>query len=152
MQIKRLDSIPSARRQLAVFHGEVRFIEPAWESPLAAHGLTQSSDWANASPGVCVSESEITNCYRIDLEDGGAVFFKRYTYPRHRQSRYWLRASKAQVECFGYQQLTNLGIATLRVIAFGEARSAGKLKAAYIITEGIQGSVDFAAVCQYPLA
>ena len=125
-----------------MFNGEVRFIEPTWSEQLYKLGFTRQSDWAKLNSGTCVSESEITNCFKIDLNDGRSIFFKRYTYPRNKQSRYWMRASKAQVEMFGYRQLKKLEIPTLNVIAFGESRVFGKLKAAYIITEGISGSMD----------
>ena len=142
VQIKKINSLPDSKPKLVVFNGEVRFIAPTWSRRLNKLGFTPQSDWAGMNSGTCVSESEITNCFRIELGDGHSVFFKRYTYPQKKQSRYWMRASKAQVEMFGYQQLRKLEIPTLKVIAFGESRSFGRLKAAYIITEGIDGSMD----------
>ena len=127
---------------LAVFNGEVRFIDPTRLEELHKLGFTHQSDWSTLSPGICVSESQITNCFKIDLDNGQSIYFKRYTYPESKQSRYWMRASKAQVETFGYQQLKKLNIPTLKVIAFGESRTVGKLKAAYIITQGVRKSMD----------
>ena len=142
MPIKKINALPDTKRKLAVFNGEVRFIEPAWLESLNALGFTQQNDWAHLSTGSCVSESQITNCFKIELDDGRSIFFKRYTYPKQKRSRYWMRASKAQVETFAYAQLKSLGIPTLNVIAFGESRTFGKLNAAYIITQGINDSMD----------
>lgn len=140
--IKKINSLPDSKRGLAVFNGEVRYIDPAWSGKLENLGITHESDWTRMNCGECVSASEITNCFKIDLDDVRSIYFKRYTYPQNRQLRYWMRASKAQVEIFGYKQLEKLGINSLKVIAFGESRSYGKLKAAYIATEGIKGSMD----------
>ena len=142
MPIRKINLLPDLKRMLAVFNGEVRFISPNWSHELDNLGFSQQSDWAVIKSGTCVSESEITNCFKIVLDDGRSIFFKRYTYPPKKQWRYWMRASKAQVETFAYSQLKKLGIATLNVIAFGESRSFGKLKAAYLITEGVDDSMD----------
>ena len=142
MPITRINTLPNSRRALAVFNGEVRYIDETWVETLDRMGLTLHCDWASFSAGQSVSASEITNCFRIEVDEGRSIFFKRYTYPKNKQSRYWMRASKAQVECFAYQQLETLQIPTLKVIAFSESRAFGKLKAAYIITEGIENSLD----------
>ena len=142
LQIKSINSLLNSKRSIAVFNGEVRFIDAQWETELAKFGLTPNANWAKLTPGDCVSKSEITNCFKVKLEDGRSFFFKRYTYPKPKQSRYWMRASKAQVESFGYAQLEKLQIPTLNVIGFGEKRTFGKLVAAYIITEGINDSID----------
>ncbi len=142
VQIKTISLLPDTKRSVAVFNGEVRSIDASWESELAQFGLTNQNDWSIISPGECVSKSEITNCFKVVLDDGRSFFFKRYTYPPSKQKRYWMRASKAQVEVFGYAQLKKLAIPTLNVIAFGEKRSFGQLVAAYIITEGVSDSMD----------
>lgn len=142
VSIKPISKLPDLKRSIAVFNGEVRFIDFKWEKEFVEVGLTPNTDWADLSPGDCVSESDITNCFRVKSDNGRTFFFKRYTYPKSKQSRYWLRASKAQVETFAYAQLKKLGIPTLKVIAFGEKRLFGKLQAAYIITEGINDSMD----------
>lgn len=154
MSITAIKDLPDSRRRLAVFDGEVRFIDPAWADELHQLGLTLESDWSSLSAGTCVSESEITNCFKIDLAGNRSIYFKRYTYPKSKQSRYWMRASKAQVEIFGYRQLKIIGVPTLKVIAFGESRSYGRLRAAYIITQGINRSMDlqqFAREVWFPM-
>ncbi len=140
--IKLINRLPDCERSIAVLNGEVRFIDSTWQAKLANFGLSESADWSKLVPGQAVSESEITNCFKVELADRRCFFFKRYTYPASKQKRYWMRPSKAQVEVFGYAQLKKLGISTLNVIAFGEKRSFGKLVAAYIITEGIHNSMD----------
>ena len=142
MSVKKINALPDSKRKLAVFNGEVRFIEPSWLKTLESAGFTEQNDWSGLSPGSCVSESQITNCFKIGLNDGRTLFFKRYTYPKPKRSRYWMRASKAQVETFAYAQLKRIGIPTLSVVAFGESRAFGKLNSAYIITEGINDSMD----------
>ena len=142
MQTKQISSLPDSKRSIATFNGEVRFIDEQWNNELAEFGFTADTDWSKLAPGECVSESEITNCFKVSQGDGRSFYFKRYTYPKPKQSRYWMRASKAQVEVFGYAQLKKIGIPTLKTIAFGEKRSFGRLVAAYIITEGINNSMD----------
>ena len=142
VQIKTISLPPDKKRSVAVFNGEVRFIDKNWRSELAKFGLSNDTDWSNATPGEYVSKSPITNCFKVVLDDGRSFFFKRYTYPEAKQKRYWMRASKAQVEVFGYSQLKKLDIPTLNVIAFGEKRSFGKLVCAYIVTEGLNNSMD----------
>ena len=148
MKIKRINTLPDSKRGLAVFNGEVRFIHPNWQNQLSVQGLDFDNSWEDLSPGVCVSESQMTNCFKIQLKNKASLFFKRYTYPLAQQKRYWMRASKAQVEVFGYRQLQHLDIPTLNVVAFGESRLFGKLKAAYIVTEGIDNSMDLEQFAQ----
>jgi len=142
MAIRKIDALPNGKRAVATLNGEVRYIDPDWAVPLQDVGLARDNDWSALTPGMPVSESSITNCYRIRLDDGRSFFFKRYVYPPAKQKRYWMRASKAQVEVFGYAQLRKIGIPTLNVIGFGECRSLGALQAAYIITEGIPDSMN----------
>ncbi len=148
VQIKTISILPDSKRTIATFNGEVRFTDSKWQKELAEFGLTENTDWLKAAPGECVSESETTNCFKVKIADGRSFFFKRYSYPKSKQKRYWMRASKAQVETFGYAQLKKLGIPTLTVIAFGEKRSFGKLVAAYIVTEGINDSMDLQQFAQ----
>ena len=142
VSIKSISQLPGSKRSVTIFNGEVRFIDQQWQAELGNAGLTANDDWSNLSPGVAVSESEITNCYKITLSDGRCIFFKRYTYPKSKQFRYWMRAGKAQVEVFGYAQLKKLGIPTLNVVAFGEKRLFGKLLTTYIVTEAVDNSID----------
>ena len=83
VQRKKINSLPDSKRKMAVFNGEVRYIDPSWSDELRKLGFTQESEWTSLNLGACVSKSEITNCFKIDLVDGRSVFFKRYTYPKH---------------------------------------------------------------------
>lgn len=133
---------PEHRFRTAVFHGAVRWIDSAWKDRLAGAGLTETGDWSVAAPGVQVSRSTVTNAFRVVLDSGEVVYFKRYIYPDKLGWRFFLRPSKAAREVFGFRCLKRLGIPTLTVIAFGEERRLGVLRSAFIVTVGVPGSVD----------
>lgn len=102
-------------------------------------------DWSAISHGIQVSESpidKITTCYKLRCEDGTSVFFKRYVYRPGSRMRYWCRPSRAACEVYGYRELSRLSVETLEVLAFGEERQFGALYAAYIVTKGIENSID----------
>ncbi len=140
--IRRLASAPGRRREIACLHGHVRWIDPAWEDRLAAGGLPPDADWLRLTPGRQVSESKVTNCFRIECADGESLYFKRYDYTRHKKMRFFLRPGRAATEVFGYRQLAAIGIDTLQVVAFGEHRRLGRLVSACIVTRGVPNSRD----------
>lgn len=90
------------------------------------------------------SSATVLKCYRIGIDDQDGVYFKRYVYPLLRGIRFWLRPSKAAVEVFGLGQLRQLGIPTPEVIAFGEVRTVGVLRSAFVATREIPKSMDLA--------
>lgn len=140
--VRRLATAPGRRREIACLHGHVRWIDPAWVDRLAEGGLTPDGDWLHLAPGSQVSESKVTNCFRIDLADGESLYFKRYDYTRHKKMRFFLRPGRAATEVFGYRQLSAIGIDTLQVVAFSEHRRLGRLISACIVTRGVPNSRD----------
>ncbi|KAA3629069.1 MAG: hypothetical protein DWQ08_06975, partial [Proteobacteria bacterium] len=140
--IRPLPMMPGNRRKVVCRHGHARYIDPSWVSILADCGLAPDADWSALSPGVRVSESKVTNCFRVDHPVAGSFYFKRYVYTRYKKLRYFMRPSKASNEVFGYRQLAELGIPTLEVVAFSEHRLFGRLVSACVVTRGIDGSRD----------
>lgn len=128
-------------RRMAAFHGEVTAVDPAWAARLAQAGLEPAADWSRLAPGEPASVSAITNCFKVELDGGERVFFKRYVYPRP-SLRYFLRPSRGAVEVFGLRELARLGIPAARVVGFREVRWFGLLHSAYVITRGIPAAVD----------
>jgi tRNA A-37 threonylcarbamoyl transferase component Bud32 len=140
--IRRLKQAPGRRRGPVCWHGHRRFIATGWEETLAACGLDPEADWTGLAPGVQVSDSKVTNCFRIATGADTSIYFKRYVYTRYKKWRYLLRSGKAATEAFGYRQLAALGIPTLEVVAFDEHRRWGRLVSACIVTRGIARSRD----------
>lgn len=130
------------KRSMHVFHGELFSVQPDWLQRLADIGLEQHTDWTKLASEETVSASvNVTSNYRFELQDGAAVFFKRYVYRKIR-FKYWLQPSKAAVEAAGFHDLEQLGIPTLKTIAYGERRWFGLLQAAFIVTEGVQNTIE----------
>ncbi len=141
-QLRFSSKTPGKRRGMACFHGHYRYVKPGWEAILTDSGLTPDEDWSTLEPGKKVSDSRVTNCFKIEHNDGECIYFKRYVYSKHKKMRYFLRPGKASTEVFGYRQLALIGIPSLEVIAFREHRCLGRLVSACIVTRGIQNSVD----------
>ena len=136
-------------RKLHTLHGEVWRIEPGWQSRLAGVEITPQTAWSEYVGDELVSQSQrVTTCYRCDLPDGGSVYFKRYVYPQGHGFDFWLRPAKSAVECWAYSRLHALGIPTLDVVAFGERRRFGMLRAGCIVTRGIVDVVDLATFAE----
>lgn len=146
--------IPDQR--LAInFHGNrVRYAD-GWQEKLSAIGIDNDKPWWLLTPGDEITASPLTHCYRVTLEAGDVVYFKRYVYTFLKPQFYYPMASKAAVECFGYQQLKQLGIPTLEVLAVGELRRYGDIRAAFIVTRGIPDTSELSSFAQqvwYPMA
>ncbi len=146
--IRRIRRAPGRHRRILCWHGHRRYIAPGWEQRLQQAGLDADADWAELSPGTRVSESKVTNCFRVETGNGGSIYFKRYVYTRYKKWRYLLRPGKAATEVFGYRQLAELGIPTLEVLAFSEQRRWGRLVSACIVTRGIENSRDLEEYAQ----
>ena len=139
---------------MLVFHGQRLQVVSAWRERLGALGIAADSGWMALSRGELVSRSPSTRCYRIPLGDGENVYFKRYVYAPRKLLEFWLRPSKAVVEAFGFARLRALGIPSLEVLALGEVRRFGMLRAACVVTRGVPHSrtlEQFAREQWYPL-
>jgi hypothetical protein len=125
---------------MLVFQGRRLRVLAAWRERLRDLGIGEDSGWIALSRGELVSRSPSTRCYRIALGNGESVYFKRYVYPPRKLLEFWLRPSKAVVEAFGFARLRGLGIPSLDVLALGEVRRFGLLRAACVVTRGIPNS------------
>ena len=141
-QIKRSARHPGLCRWLYCFHGHKRYLEPGAEALIEDAGLPPSGNWTRLGHGIQVSDSKITNCFRIGDDPRETVFFKRYDYSRYKRWRFFLRTGKAMVEARGYHHMQALEIPTLEVVAFSEQRRFGRLISASIVTRGIEGAID----------
>ena len=136
-----MNHIPHTRA-MHVFHGERIWIDPQWQERLAGIGLGRGKDWTRLASKDAVSASyHTTGNFRFTLSDGQAVYFKRYVYRKFRW-KYWLQAAKAAVEAAGFRDLSKLGIDTIQVLAYGEKRRLGLLRASFIVTLEIPDTVE----------
>lgn len=129
-------------RSVQTFNGAIFFADPVWQERLSRVGLSKGLSWDNVTVGKRVSGSPHSSCFRVELEDGEVVYFKRYVYPAKRWFEFMLRPGKAAVEAWAYSTLKQLGIPTLDVIAFGERRVFGTLASSFIVTREVPDTQD----------
>lgn len=130
-------TFPTPQRQILTFHGKAFFVAPKWQNKLADIGLSADQDWKLLQSNDAVSGSYNTTCsFRFMLDDNESIYFKRYVYKKPRIKSF-LQPSKAQTEAAGLTELKTMNIPTIDVIAYGEERVMGLLKAAFIVTRGI---------------
>lgn len=123
------------------FNGRKTYIEREWHEKLAEIGITKHCDWLALDIGNSVSKSKRVNAYRVDLKDGSCIYFKTYSF--HGQLKdYFLRQSKCAVEVNSYQVLDEIGIPTIKPLAFGEDRIFGMLKSCCIVTLGVDNTTQ----------
>jgi len=122
-------------RRAQLFHGMHVTMDPQWQSELNKAGISDNDDWLSLT-GELVASGGATKCYRLQLDNGETVYFKRYVY-RRRHLQFWMLPSKPLLEVSGYQTLKNIGLPAPEVIAYGEKRQYGDLRAAFIITREI---------------
>ncbi len=128
---------PTKRRAMG-FHGNHTYCCPHWQKRLAH--ILENGNWQTWQEGDLVATSNITRCYCVILDDGEVVYLKRYNYKKIKPQFTWPLASKAAVECYGYHIMQQLGINSAQVLAAGEFRQIGSLRAAFIITQAIPNS------------
>ena len=122
-------------------HGHKVYIAPEWKEKLAEVGITKRCNWLNLNIGTAVSKSNRVNAYRVDLKDGSCIYFKTYSF--HGQLKdYFMRQSKCAVEVNSYQTFEEIGIPTIKPLAFGEDRIAGMLKSCCIVTLGVDNTTQ----------
>lgn len=130
------------RRSAHCFHGEKVWYKKGWEEPLIDTGIAKGDNWARLCPGEFISGgSPITNCYRVKLNNGETVYFKRYVYDL-RRIQFWMMPTKAAVEVFSYQIMRQHGMEVPDVVAYGEHRHFGTLFAAFIVTKEIPNTIN----------
>lgn len=131
----------SAARRMRVFHGFVYQVAAQWRDGLAGIPLQDLDQWTRFSDGYQVGHASKTNCFRVDVDAGKRVFFKRYVYRKNLWNS-WCRPAKAAIEIWGYGVLTRLGVPVPEVLAWGEYRRFGFIKAAFIVTKEVEASQD----------
>ena len=123
---------------MRTFHGEIHYGD---ERAMTLIGVNSDRDWAEFAEGEVIAASSKTNCYRVAMGDE-TVYVKRYVYTSSNKIRHWCLPSKPMTEVFGFQQLQRLDIPTLDVLAYGERRVLGSLRAAYIVTRAVPDSMS----------
>jgi tRNA A-37 threonylcarbamoyl transferase component Bud32 len=131
-----------SQRSVQVFNGLKFVVDPVWKERLERIGLREKHSWDDLSVGELVSTSGHTSCYRIELDDGAVVYFKRYSYPPKRWHEFVFRPGKAAVEAWAYSRLREIGIPTLEIVAFGERRIFGLLVTSFIVTREVPETQD----------
>ncbi len=129
-------------RRMQRFHGRRFLLDPGYGPQLGEMGIHADMDWANFSAGELISDSPATRCYRVVLNNGDIFYYKRYVGSIRRAMRFWMRPGKAAVEVWAYRKLAALGIPSLDVIAFGERRFFGVMRASFLITRAVPNSQD----------
>ena len=136
--------ITLSRRAQAI-HGEFVKIDGEWQEKLAAIGIKSGLHWLALEDGDVVAtggvKRSVNRCYRITLDCGQVIYFKRYFY-RKPKPQFWMMPSKAVIEAWGYQQLRGMELTTPDVIAYGEFRKFGRLYSAFIVSLEVPNTVD----------
>ena len=122
-------------------HGNRLYFEDGWEDKLREIVLVQGVDWRSLSPGTLINASPRVNMFCATLSMGETVYFKRYV-PPVKKSLTALLMSKSGNEVFSYQQLSKIGVPTLKPLALGEMRRGWLKPPNCIVTLGIENSVS----------
>lgn len=130
-------------RNLLTLQGSASRIDPEWQQRLHTLGLTEPSRWRIFAGGEIASASRSTNCFRVTLPTGDLVYFKRYVYFNWRLRSFFL-LSKAATEAWGLTQMTRAGCVTPKILAYGEQRVMGNIRAAFLVTQAVEGTHSLA--------
>lgn len=128
-------------------HGDALVIDPDWSDRLAPFMLDDPQQWKQFSEGEVASASRSTNCFKVTLAAGDQVYFKRYVYSSSRLRSLFL-PSKTLVEAWGLTQMAKAGCQTPQLLAMGEQRVVGNIKAAFLVTRSIDNTVSLAELAQ----
>ena len=128
---------------LLTLQGSAWRIDSAWQQRLQVLGLTDPKRWRVFADGEVASASRSTNCFRVTLASGETVYFKRYVYFSWRLRSLFL-VSKAGAEAWGLAKMKDLGCATPTVLAYGEQRIIGNIRAAFLVTEAVENTESLA--------
>jgi len=131
----------SGKRKACHFHGTKLYFAEGWEDKLREIGLVQGRQWDRLEPGECVDRSRRTNTYRVTLENGERVFFKRYLY-FDRPFKFFLKPSETAVEVFSYKEMAASGVPTAEPVALGEMRRCGTLYSCCIVTREVPQTIS----------
>ena len=129
-------------RSTGLLHGKVFYVDPQWQKPLSTIGLDLHQTWHKLKSTCPISHSKLTTrCFHFTLANKQGIYFKRYSYTTFQLQRLMsrMRPSKAVIETAGLNEINQLGIPTIPVIACGEQRRFGLLQCAFIATLEIKG-------------
>lgn len=131
------------------------YVDRPFRERLAAAGLDAVSRVLAREGDHLAAWSRTSDAVRVDLPaPGGAVFIKRYHYPRWRHRRralfrgVFFGASRARNEFRNLAQMRSLGIQAVRPVAWGERRSLHFLTSCFLITEAVPDAASLAAFVQ----
>lgn len=134
---------------------DLMVIDPPFRGRLAAHGLDTVARVLACGGDHLAAWSRTSDVIRVDFTDGpGAVFIKRYHYPRWRHRwRAFFRgvffgASRARNEFHTLQRMRALGIHAVRPVAWGERRFTHFVQSCFLITEAVPEAMSLAAFAQ----
>ncbi|MEL0082225.1 MAG: lipopolysaccharide kinase InaA family protein [Gammaproteobacteria bacterium] len=122
-------------------HGSKGVVDPDWQERLAPIGLDDPRQWSKYRAGEVASASRSTNSFKVTLAGGEQVFFKRYVYTNHRLRSLFM-PSKSVVEGWGLTQMAAVGCRTPELLALGETRLLGNVRAAYLVTRAIANTTS----------
>ena len=124
--------------------GKTRYVESDWQDALAASEAGDMDNWISFKGTDPISDvpGDPSTVYRIKTGRGNLVF-KRFV-PRS-PWRYLLRQSRTSNEWAGLKAFRDAGFKTPELVASGEDRRWGGLKAGYIVTREIPGALDLAS-------
>ena len=136
------DTVFRTRDLPRLFHGCRLWVAPGQTPCAQGLPLTRPDAWCRFRTAQQVSESTITNAFRVESDhNGAALYFKRYVY-RRAQWRYLLRSSRAVCEAAGLSAMRSAGVPSAELVAVGEWRRLGLLKAAFLVTREVPGTLD----------
>jgi len=123
-----------------VWQGTRVWYHPDWQGDLEELHLADMGNWRVPVDVPAISATKYAlACYRITLASGRVIYYKRCDYRGRLKSamRFWLRPSKVGVEKWCYQRYRACGVPVPLTVAYGESRTLGLLRVAFIITEEV---------------
>lgn len=134
-------------RGMLTVQGSRSLIDPDWVEKLAPLGLDNPDSWSTFCDGEVASASKSTNSFKVTLLAREQVYFKRYVYFGRRLRSPFL-PSKAVVEAWGLTQMAKAGCFTPEIVAIGERRVSGSIRAAHLVTRAIANTVTLAELAK----
>jgi len=134
-------------RGMLTVHGSAGLVDSDWAEKLAPLTLNDPSGWSRFSDGEVASASKSTNSFKVTLAAGEQVYFKRYVYFSRRFRSFFL-PSKTVVEGWGLTQMAKVGCRTPELLAIGEKRVLGNIRAAYLVSRAIDNTVSLSVLAE----
>lgn len=129
------------KRLIQCFFGKKVVIDALWQDCLHKKGIHHGAAWEQVEGDELVSRAPSIRAYRMS-SDHGYVYFKRQILSLKSGLAFWLRPSKAVVECWSYGRLNDIGIPCPELLAFGEKRRFGVLVSTFLVTKEVPDTQD----------